>query len=163
MSKGDYPKGTDPGSIKDYEKTLREEAAQLNKQYLKPGKITGTLGKDAYLKATKQEGGRMTKQQKLKRCVGCRDNFYNGNNPLGVKECWMLKTAEPIQLTLVGVWQTPPYVWNPQPTLSCHRPEGSVWLKREDSRMCATADEAKARKEKWEQERLTYQEKEPHR
>jgi hypothetical protein len=27
-------------------------------------------------------------------CGGCRDNFYNGNNPYGVKECWMLKDAE---------------------------------------------------------------------
>lgn len=31
MSREDYPKGTDPGSIKDYEDTLRREAAQLNK------------------------------------------------------------------------------------------------------------------------------------
>ena len=54
MSKGDYPKGTDPGSIKDYEDTLQREADELNKQYLKPGKITGTLGKDAYLKSVKK-------------------------------------------------------------------------------------------------------------
>lgn len=26
-------------------------------------------------------------------CRGCEDNFYNGNNPLGVKECWAFKKA----------------------------------------------------------------------
>lgn len=29
-----------------------------------------------------------------KYCIGCEDNFYNGNNPYGVKECWSLKTAK---------------------------------------------------------------------
>lgn len=24
----------------------------------------------------------------LKHCQGCRDNFYNGNNDLGVSQCW---------------------------------------------------------------------------
>jgi hypothetical protein len=28
------------------------------------------------------------------KCVGCVDHFYNGNNALGVKECWSLKTAQ---------------------------------------------------------------------
>jgi len=28
------------------------------------------------------------------KCIGCRDNFYNGNNDLGVQECWLLKKAE---------------------------------------------------------------------
>lgn len=27
-------------------------------------------------------------------CSGCRDNFYNGNNEYGVKECWSFKTAK---------------------------------------------------------------------
>lgn len=26
-------------------------------------------------------------------CSGCRNNFYNGNNSLGVAECWSLKSA----------------------------------------------------------------------
>ena len=29
-----------------------------------------------------------------KHCAGCRQNFYNGNNDMGIKECWMLKTAK---------------------------------------------------------------------
>lgn len=27
-------------------------------------------------------------------CAGCRDDFYNDHNPMGVKECWLLKKAE---------------------------------------------------------------------
>jgi hypothetical protein len=27
-------------------------------------------------------------------CRGCRDDFYNDRNPLGVKECWMFKAAK---------------------------------------------------------------------
>ena len=27
-------------------------------------------------------------------CQGCRNNFYNGNNNLGVEECWSFSTAE---------------------------------------------------------------------
>lgn len=34
----------------------------------------------------------MNKSKKL--CVGCRENFYNGNNPMGVQECWMYKSAQ---------------------------------------------------------------------
>lgn len=34
----------------------------------------------------------MNKSKRL--CAGCRENFYNGNNPIGVKECWMYKRAK---------------------------------------------------------------------
>lgn len=27
-------------------------------------------------------------------CVGCRNNFYNGNNGLGVQRCWSLDSAK---------------------------------------------------------------------
>jgi len=27
-------------------------------------------------------------------CNGCRDDFYNGHNDLGVEECWMFCSAE---------------------------------------------------------------------
>ena len=29
-------------------------------------------------------------------CDGCRNDFYNGNNPLGVKQCWSRKTAKAV-------------------------------------------------------------------
>ena len=27
-------------------------------------------------------------------CAQCQDDFYNGHNPMGVKECWMFKSAK---------------------------------------------------------------------
>lgn len=27
-------------------------------------------------------------------CFGCNDNFYNGNNPYGIQECWNKKSAK---------------------------------------------------------------------
>ena len=77
----------------------------------------------------------MDAKQKLKLCRGCRDNYYNqpGNSDTG--RCWMLDSAEPVTRMNVGFWQNPPYYWNPEQTLSCHHPEGSVWIKREDCRV----------------------------
>ena len=31
---------------------------------------------------------------KMHSCVGCTENFYNGNNQYGVKVCWSLPTAQ---------------------------------------------------------------------
>lgn len=42
-----------------------------------------------------------------KHCNGCRDNFYNGNNPLNVKECWSLKTAQLVTRWRTGTWTMP--------------------------------------------------------
>ena len=52
----------------------------------------------------------MIKCQKLKRCRGCRDDFYNGKNPLGVEECWCLKNAKIVWRKRVHIDQRPP--WN---------------------------------------------------
>lgn len=30
----------------------------------------------------------------LENCRGCRDDFYNGHNPLGVRRCWSFEKAE---------------------------------------------------------------------
>lgn len=82
----------------------------------------------------------MTKDDKLKLCVGCRNDFYNNKNPLGIKECWHLGSAMSAQKHLVGTWDRPPYEWNPQETLSCHQPQGLfVWLKADDSRFVEEA------------------------
>jgi hypothetical protein len=37
-------------------------------------------------------------------CEGCRNDFYNGHNPLGVKECWSLKEARVVTLYQIGWW-----------------------------------------------------------
>ena len=77
----------------------------------------------------------MNNDDKLKLCKGCCDDYYNrpGNSTDGV--CWMLANAKPVQRTMVGVWQNPPYKWQPQATLSCHRPDGSVWIESDDCRI----------------------------
>lgn len=49
----------------------------------------------------------MTKDEKLKHCVGCRDDFYNDKNPMGVKECWGLKTAKLMTRYRIGTWTQP--------------------------------------------------------
>ena len=30
----------------------------------------------------------------VRHCSLCVNNFYNGNNPMGVQRCWLLDTAE---------------------------------------------------------------------
>jgi hypothetical protein len=40
-------------------------------------------------------------------CRGCDDNFHNGQNPMGVKECWMLKGARLVTRWKLG-WHTQP-------------------------------------------------------
>jgi len=37
---------------------------------------------------------KLTNSQKKKYCIGCRQNFYNGNNSYAIKECWNLKDAK---------------------------------------------------------------------
>lgn len=61
-----------------------------------------------------------------KHCIGCRDNFYNGNNEYGITECWSLKTAKLMKRKRVPMSQRPP--WNqPAETLpNCYRQEGYV-------------------------------------
>jgi hypothetical protein len=68
-------------------------------------------------------------------CSGCRDDFYNGHNPLNVKECWGFATAKVVTRVQVGTWQPPPYTWIPQDVLSCYHREGSAFLKRDDCRV----------------------------
>lgn len=39
-----------------------------------------------------------------KECIGCDSDFYNGNNPLGVKECWHFKDAKLVTKYAIGWW-----------------------------------------------------------
>lgn len=43
----------------------------------------------------------MTKEEKLKHCRGCGDDFYNGT---GAKECWRLKDARLVTRYAIGLW-----------------------------------------------------------
>lgn len=42
-----------------------------------------------------------------KHCLGCEDDFYNGKNPMGVKQCWGLKTAKILTRYEIDTWTTP--------------------------------------------------------
>jgi len=70
----------------------------------------------------------MTKAQKLLLCIGCRDNFYNGNNDLGIKECWCLEDAEVVKRMPIPLDLAPPYKPFTEKTLSCHRRQGCVMI-----------------------------------
>lgn len=68
----------------------------------------------------------MTTTEKKRRCVGCRSNFYNGNNNLGVTECWSLEKAKTVWKKLVPVDQRPPWTQKARRILSCYRPPRTV-------------------------------------
>ena len=63
---------------------------------------------------------------KQKHCAGCDRNFYNGNNPLGVKECWRLKDAKLVTRYSIGWWtpQTKKEHFTKVKVLSCFTQAG---------------------------------------
>ncbi len=77
---------------------------------------------------------------KKKDCVGCRNDFYNGNNGLGVKECWSFKDAKIVWRISIGHWESPPYKKKAVRVASCwhnlSNGNGTHYIKKEslDSR-----------------------------
>ncbi len=63
-----------------------------------------------------------------KHCHGCRQNFYNGNNDLGVTQCWSLKSAKLIKRKEVPLWQTPPWTQKARTLPSCYQKQGYVYV-----------------------------------
>jgi hypothetical protein len=61
-------------------------------------------------------------------CSGCSENFYNGNNPYGVKECWCFKSAKIIKRKKVGMNDRPPWTWKPEKYPDCYHQEGYVFI-----------------------------------
>ncbi|KKL21047.1 hypothetical protein LCGC14_2449400 [marine sediment metagenome] len=59
-------------------------------------------------------------------CGGCRNNFYNGNNDLGVSRCWSLKDARLVKRWRIGWWTTPtiPGAFVQVKTYDCHHETG---------------------------------------
>jgi len=43
----------------------------------------------------------------LARCSGCRNDFYNGHNDLGVKRCWSAKDGRMVKRYATGTWTLP--------------------------------------------------------
>jgi len=73
---------------------------------------------------------KMTENQKLKHCAGCRDDFYNGKNSLGVKQCWALKSAELVTRYSIGTWTRPtePSAFTKVRVLNCYHAKGVHFL-----------------------------------
>ncbi len=70
----------------------------------------------------------MKKSEKLKYCSGCNDNFYNGNNALGVKVCRSLSSAKLLLKKEVPRDQRPPWNQKPIKVLNCFRQTGYVYV-----------------------------------
>jgi hypothetical protein len=61
---------------------------------------------------------------KLKYCTGCRDDFYNGHNELGVTRCWHMASAMVVKARFVPLDALLPHKQRVVKTLSCHRKAG---------------------------------------
>jgi hypothetical protein len=65
-------------------------------------------------------------------CSGCRDDFYNGNNQLGVNACWLREKATLVPRLIIHVDQTPPYLKiKPRTVPNCYKAERHVTVKPE--------------------------------
>lgn len=75
----------------------------------------------------------MNDAEKLKLCSGCRNDFYNDKNGLGVKRCWSLETAEKVKRYRIGWWVPQDSAENFQKvtTLSCYQAPGTAAFYRE--------------------------------
>lgn len=63
-----------------------------------------------------------------KHCVGCRNNFYNGNNDIGVSECWHLADAKLVRRKRVPVTLRPPWEMAPVTVPNCYQQKGYVFV-----------------------------------
>lgn len=65
-------------------------------------------------------------------CSGCRNSFYNGNNELGVQECWSFKSAEAVIRYKLNC-KTPMNIreaYQKCRTLDCYHQSGYVHLEK---------------------------------
>lgn len=62
-------------------------------------------------------------------CTGCNDDFYNGNNQYGIKECWHKKSAKVVWRKEVPIDLRPPYNHiHKRRFYSCYRRRGFAYL-----------------------------------
>lgn len=72
----------------------------------------------------------MNRDEKLKRCRDCRNNFYNGH---GAKECWSLASATPQTVFVVPTWQEwPEKHMKPIERLNCWTPNSGTSVMKRD-------------------------------
>jgi len=80
----------------------------------------------------------MSKAEKRKLCVGCRNNRYNMGRGfveragidavVDVDECWSLKRARVVTKKRVSISQAPPWNQSPTKTLDCKSEPGYVYV-----------------------------------
>ena len=60
------------------------------------------------------------------KCAGCRNDFYNDKNPLGVRRCWSLDRAKVVKRWRIGTWTDPtqPGAFARVTTYDCHEADG---------------------------------------
>ncbi len=68
------------------------------------------------------------------KCEGCRDDFYNGNNDIGVKECFNLKNAKIVLKKKVHINQVPPWKQKAIKVPDCYRMSGYVFIDKDKER-----------------------------
>lgn len=74
----------------------------------------------------------MNETEKMRHCIGCRDDFYNGKNPMGVQRCWGLKTAKLVKRFRIGTWTRPdqPGAFTECKVLNCYHAKGEHYYER---------------------------------
>lgn len=70
----------------------------------------------------------MTKSEKLKHCQGCEQNFYNGNNPYDIGECWSLGRMKLIWRKRVHIDQRPPWKQKAKQYPNCYQVKRYVFI-----------------------------------
>ena len=74
----------------------------------------------------------MNEREKLKHCLGCTENFYNGNNPLGVQRCWHLDSAKLVNKVRVPIDMRPPWPRRVVKVFQCRREHRVVLMTPEN-------------------------------
>lgn len=77
----------------------------------------------------------MKNSEVSKYCSGCDNNFYNGNNQYGVKQCWSVPDAKIVWGKLLSVDQPCPddYLKTAKKVRrpNCYRPKRIIFVTRE--------------------------------
>ena len=67
-----------------------------------------------------------------KYCSGCKDDFYNGKNDLGVGKCWLRDDAKREKRMLIPIDMPPPYKHIRAELLpTCYKRQGYATVKPE--------------------------------
>lgn len=66
----------------------------------------------------------MTKNEKLKHCIGCHNDYYNGRERCGGRDCWHLSGANLVLRRRVHMDDMPPHTHKPQQFFNCRYEPG---------------------------------------